>query len=139
MSVADPRLARLKRLIEGLAPQLDLDIAIRLWDGEALPLGRHWSGDLALALRDPVAITRLLRRPRLTTLVELFAEGKLDIEGGTLLDVAARQGGGSSRGLLKKVNKLAATMPWWCLTASATGAKRWGSNKASGLTVLPRA
>ena len=108
MSVADPRLARLKRLVEGLAPQLDLDIAIRLWDGEALPLGRHCSGDLALALRDPVAITRLLRRPRLTTLVELFAEGKLDIEGGTLLDLAARQGGGSSRGLLKKVSKLAA-------------------------------
>ena len=108
MSVADPRLARLKRLVEGLAPQLDLDIAIRLWDGEALPLGRHWSGDLALALRDPVAITRLLRRPRLTTLVELFAEGKLDIEGGTLLDLAARQGGGSSRGLLKRVSKLAA-------------------------------
>ena len=108
MSEADPRLARLKRLIEGLAPSLDLDIAIRLWDGEVVPLGRSWSGDVALALRDPVAITRLLRRPRLTTLVELFAEGKLDIEGGTLLDLAARQGGGSSRGLLKKVSKLAA-------------------------------
>jgi cyclopropane-fatty-acyl-phospholipid synthase len=108
MSEVDPRLARVKRLIASMAPSLDLDIAMRLWDGEAVPLGRHWSGDLAVVLRDPVAITRLLRRPRLTTLVELFAEGKLDIEGGTLLDLAARQGGGSSRGLLKRVSKLAA-------------------------------
>ncbi len=108
--MTDPRLLRLRRLIEGLAPSLDLDIAIRLWDGEAVPLGRAWSGDLAVALRDPAAITRLMRSPRLTTLVELFAEGKLDIEGGTLLDLAARQGGGSSRGLLRKVNKLSAGM-----------------------------
>lgn len=104
--MSDRRLETLRRFIAGLG--LDLDIAIRLWDGQPVALGPRWSGELALAVRDPVAITRLLRHPRLTTLVELFAEGILDIEGGTLLDLAARQGGGSSRGLLKRVSKLAA-------------------------------
>jgi len=106
--MSDHRLKTLRRLIEGLG--LDLDLAVRLWDGEAVPLGPHWSGDLALAIRNPIAITRLLRRPRLPTLVDLFAEGLLDIEGGTLLDLAARQGGGSSRGLLRRVNKFSAGM-----------------------------
>ena len=104
----DSRLAALRRLIEGLAPQLELDLAIRLWDGETIPLGSRWSGDLALAIHDPSDITRLLRRPRLPTLIGLLAEGKLDIEGGTLLDIAARRGERGTKGLAKKLNKLAA-------------------------------
>jgi len=104
----DNRLAALKRLIANLAPKLDLDLAVRLWDGEAVPLGPRWSGDLALAIHDPAAITRLLRRPRLPTLIDLLAEGKLDIEGGTLLDIAARRGDRGTKGLARQVNKLAA-------------------------------
>jgi len=102
----DRRLAALRRLLEPLAPQLGMDLALRLWDGVPLPLGPHWSGDLAIAIRSPAALSRLLRRPGLPTLIELFAEDLVAIEGGTLLDLAARRGAGSTRGLARKVDKL---------------------------------
>ncbi len=107
--MSDPRLARLTALVAELAPHLAMDVAVRLWDGVPIPLGPHWSGDLAIAVHAPEAITRLLRRPRLATLIELFAEGLIAIEGGTLLDLAARRGEGrGTRGLLKRVGKLRA-------------------------------
>jgi cyclopropane-fatty-acyl-phospholipid synthase len=103
----DARLAGLAGLLGALAPQLEMDVAIRLWDGVPIPLGPRWSGDLAIAVHAPEAITRLLRRPRLTTLIELFAEGLLAIEGGTLLDLAARRGEGrGTRGLLRRLGRL---------------------------------
>ena len=101
----DRRIAALRRLIEG---RFELDLALRLWDGEAIPLGPHWSGDRALAIHDPAAITRLLRRPRLPTLIDLLAEGKLDLEGGTLLDLAARRGEHGTKGLARRLGKVAA-------------------------------
>ncbi|MBR0656430.1 SAM-dependent methyltransferase [Plastoroseomonas arctica] len=105
----DLRLARLAALIAELAPHLAMDVAVKLWDGVPIPLGPRWSGDLAVAVHAPEAITRLLRRPRLTTLIELFAEGLIAIEGGTLLDLAARRGEGrGTRGLLRRVGKLRA-------------------------------
>jgi len=102
----DPRLAALERLAASLAPHLGMDCALRLWDGRAVPLGPRWSGDLAVALRGPEALTRLIRRPRLTTVIELVAEGLLDVEGGTLLDLAARRAaGGGTRGLWRRLDK----------------------------------
>lgn len=102
----DPRLAALERLAASLAPHLGMDCALRFWDGRAVPLGPRWSGDLAIALRGPEALTRLIRRPRLTTVIELVAEGLLDVEGGTLLDLAARRAaGGGTRGLWRKLDK----------------------------------
>jgi cyclopropane-fatty-acyl-phospholipid synthase len=106
---ADRRLAALRRLAESLAPHLGMDVALRFWDGSTVPLGPRWSGDLAVALRDPSALTRLIRRPRLGTLAELAASGALDIEGGTLLDLAARRGDRrGTRGLWRKLDKAAA-------------------------------
>ncbi|MDB5377008.1 MAG: SAM-dependent methyltransferase [Rubritepida sp.] len=105
---SDPRLARLRDLIADLGTKLDIDLAIRLWDGEAIPLGPRWSGDFAIAVRDPRAVTRLLRRPRLPTLIDLLAEGLIELEGGTLLDLALRRGEKGTRGLARSVNKLAA-------------------------------
>ncbi|MDB5414061.1 MAG: SAM-dependent methyltransferase [Rubritepida sp.] len=106
--MSEPRLTALRSLISSVGAKLDMDLAIRLWDGQAIPLGPDWSGDLALAVRDPSAITRLLRRPRLTTVVELIAEGRIDIEGGTLLDLAARRGAKGTRGIARQINKFAA-------------------------------
>lgn len=101
----DSRITAVRRVIADLSRHMDLDLAVRLWDGEAVPLGPTWSGDLALTIADPSAVTRLLRRPKAPTLFDLLAEGKLDIEGGTLIDVADRIGDKRTRGLLKKINK----------------------------------
>ena len=108
MSQPDSRIAALRRVIADLGSKLELDLAVRLWDGEAVPLGSRWSGDLALVINDPSAITRLLRRPRTPTLFDLMAEGKIDLEGGSLLAFADRIGTRRTRGLLKQINKFAA-------------------------------
>jgi cyclopropane-fatty-acyl-phospholipid synthase len=101
----DRRLAALRRLAEHVADQVRADVSLRLWDGSLVPLGPEARGDLAVAIRSPAAVTRLLRRPRLTTLIELVASGEIDIEGGTLLDLAARRGGATTRGLFRRLDK----------------------------------
>ncbi len=100
-SADEKQLAALRRLAAHLADVLQADLSLRLWNGESLPLGPAPTGDLALAIRTPAALSRLLRRPRLFTLLDLLAAGDLDIEGGTLLDVAARRGA-ASRGLARR-------------------------------------
>lgn len=93
------RVVALRRLAAHLSDILRADFSLRLWTGEVLPLGPGARPGLALALNTPAAITRLVRRPRLSTVVELMAEGALDIEGGTLLDLAAARGTASRRAL----------------------------------------
>lgn len=102
----DDRLLKAARTaINHIAGELRADLVVTLWNGETIPLGPNARGDLGFVIRTPVAITRLLRGRRLTTLVELMAAGDIDIVGGTLLDVAARRGEIGSKGLVKRLNK----------------------------------
>jgi len=103
--VADPKLERLKALASHVAEVAPMDLTLRLWDGSLVPLAPGAKDDVQLVIASPRALTRLLRRPRLPTVIELAAEGALDIEGGTLLDVAARRGEGGSRGAFRRVKK----------------------------------
>jgi len=115
MGKADRRVVALRRLTEHVAEVSPLDLSVRLWDGTVLPLspksdpGASDSGKadhgLTLSIATPRALTRLVRRPRLPTVVELIAEGAVDLEGGTLLDLAARAGSGATRGLAKRLDK----------------------------------
>jgi cyclopropane-fatty-acyl-phospholipid synthase len=102
--MTDSRTAAIRRLAEHVASHLNADLVLRLWDGSEIPLGPGARNDLAVAIRSPAFLTRLLRRPGTTALVEAFAAGDIAIEGGTLLDLAARAEGGR-RGLLRKLDK----------------------------------
>jgi cyclopropane-fatty-acyl-phospholipid synthase len=102
---ADRKLAAARRLAGVLAPALQAGFSLRLWNGETVPLGPAASPDLAIAIRSPAVLTRLLRRPRLTTVIDQFAAGGLVIEGGTLLDIDAARGAGA-RGVGRRLNKL---------------------------------
>jgi len=102
--LTDSRTEAVRRLAEHVAQHLRADLVLRLWDGSEVPLGPDARNDLAVAIRSPAVLTRLVRRPKLTTLIEGFASGDLAIEGGTLLDLAARAEGGR-RGLLRKLDK----------------------------------
>jgi cyclopropane-fatty-acyl-phospholipid synthase len=106
ISPDDRRLAAARRLFNHVAGKLQADLSVKLWNGERLALGPQPSDDLTLAINAPGAITRLLRRPRLATLVELLAAGDIAIEGGTLIDVAARRGSMDTKGLIKRLDKL---------------------------------
>ena len=72
----DPRLAAARRLAMQLGSVVEAGFSLRLWNGESVKLGPDARSDLAIAIRSPSAITRLLRWPRLTTLIELLAGGR---------------------------------------------------------------
>ena len=82
------RLTVLRDWIGRAAREIDADLSVRLWNGETLPLGANVSGPVVLAVNGPDVVRRLLRRPSLLTLAELYAEGRIDVEGGSPLDAA---------------------------------------------------
>jgi len=117
---SDRLAAAARRLLGHVAERIEADLTVRLWTGERIPLKPGARDDIVLAVETPAAVTRLLRRPRLTTLVDLMAAGDIAIEGGTLLDLAERRGGMKAKGLLKRLDKrLVATSLWPFLVARA--------------------
>ncbi|MBB3810525.1 SAM-dependent methyltransferase [Pseudochelatococcus contaminans] len=99
---ADKQLAAIKRLLAHVAEKSagqanPTDLVVRLWNGESIPLSAGAKDDVAIAIRSPRAITRLVRSPRLPTLVDLLGTGEIDIEGGSLFDLAARRGAAGKR------------------------------------------
>ncbi|GIX10022.1 class I SAM-dependent methyltransferase [Elioraea sp.] len=91
----------LAALVAEAAPS---SLALRLWTGETLKLGPAADGAVGIAINTPAALVRLVRRPRLTTLIELIAAGAVEIHGGTLLDIEARRGR-ASRGAWRRLPK----------------------------------
>ncbi|MDT3381829.1 cyclopropane-fatty-acyl-phospholipid synthase family protein [Labrys neptuniae] len=90
MNLEEKRLAVTRRLVGEVADKLGADLSLELWNGEVLPLGPHARDDIRFVLRSPEAIRRMLTRPRLMTLFELYAEQEVDIVGGSPLQAAAR-------------------------------------------------
>lgn len=80
-------IAGARTLVGHLAERLQADPSVQLWNGEVLPLGPAAPDDIRLTIRSPDVIARLLRSPRLMTLVELSVAGKLDTEGGSPADI----------------------------------------------------
>ena len=118
---------------------MQADLEVRLWNGEIVPLGSNPTGGVLFAVNSPAAMTRLVRRPRLTSVVELLASGDLAIEGGTLLDVAARRGAMNRKGLLKRLDKrlvIGALLPFLIGVARAAASQAYGgavaANDAAG-------
>jgi cyclopropane-fatty-acyl-phospholipid synthase len=85
----DKRLEATRTLLTGIGKAYHLGLPVVLWDGSEVMLGperRHPT--LKLHLRDAGALSSLLRRPRLDTILKLHAMGAIDLSGGTLLDLA---------------------------------------------------
>lgn len=112
-NINDRQLAGARRLLAHLGEILQADLAVRLWNGERVPLGPAAAGAPIIAIRTSRAITRLVRRPVLTTLIELIAAGDIDFENATLLDIAAKRGAMRTKKLLKQVDKRLAIRSLW--------------------------
>jgi cyclopropane-fatty-acyl-phospholipid synthase len=96
---AEERAARIVRtIVETLKP----GFAVGLWNGERIGPS---SGPL-LKINDSDAIRRLVRWPRVTTLVELWVSRAVDIEDGTLFDIIALRPEGKVKAKLKTLPKL---------------------------------
>ena len=102
----DRRLDAARRLAEEFAHHLDIDVAVRLWDGSVIPLGKNGARDLAIAFNSPGVLTSLARWPSLDRLIRHYAHGRIDIEGGTLVELGEQLGSGETRRQLRRMNKL---------------------------------
>ncbi len=114
------RLAAARTIVAEIARHLQADAAVELWNGEVLPLGPDARDDIRIRIGSPAAIGRLIRSPRLTTLVEVYLSGDLDIIGASPLDALQRWDHLKAVGLKRSVNRariLRAAIPF--LTARA--------------------
>ena len=85
--MADDKLLRAARkALAEVRAKVDLPLSVRLWDGSLEPLGAE-AGALALRVETPGVLPSLLRRPTLDRAIRHYAHGRLDIEGGTWVDI----------------------------------------------------
>ncbi|PCH81871.1 MAG: SAM-dependent methyltransferase [Hyphomicrobiales bacterium] len=105
VSTGSRTLGAATRVLSHLHEALDLDFGFQLWDGSTIPASTGDNTDLRLALVDEHALTRLMRRPKLQTIIDLYLSGGLEILGGSLFDLAACRPQGKTKALLKKLDK----------------------------------
>ncbi len=99
----DRLIASARAALAHLHEALELDFAFELWDGSRVPADASASG-LRLAFSE-TALTRLLRRPGLRTLIELYAAGDVDLRGGSFFDFAEKRPAIKGREIRRRLNK----------------------------------
>jgi cyclopropane-fatty-acyl-phospholipid synthase len=102
----DRRATAARRIVAHVAEHLQADLSLRLWTGEVLPLGPKARDDIQIVVARPSAVRRLLLKPGLMTLFELFATGDLRVEGGSPLDAADRWDHGRAIHLASRLDKV---------------------------------
>ncbi|WP_372721111.1 class I SAM-dependent methyltransferase [Novipirellula sp.] len=103
---AETQIQSIKQILHEVAEPLDMNVSVRLWNGDVVPLGQHVDSDLCIAISGPGVIGTLLRWPTLETLVRLYATGHIEFEGGDLIEFsAALKTTRANRQHLKKISK----------------------------------
>ncbi len=101
----DRRVVAARRLVGHVAEHLQADLSLRLWNGEVLPLGPGARDDIQIVIGRPSAVRRMILKPSLMTLFELFASGDLRVEGGSPLEAADRWDHGRAVHLKSRLDK----------------------------------
>jgi cyclopropane-fatty-acyl-phospholipid synthase len=104
MAAAQRRLDALKALLAHVRERLRIDLGFALWDGSTVPSDLP-AGAFALAIADEGAVAALIRRPKLDTLLNLFAAGRLELRHGTLFDLMAQRPRVRTKDFLKALDK----------------------------------
>lgn len=134
--MTDRRVVAARDIVDEIARHLQADLSVELWTGEVLPLGRGARDDIRIRIARPGAVRRLILRPGLMTLFELFASGDLRVEGGDPLQAAGRWDHGRAVHLARRVDRwriARAALPF--LTAGADPADRlpaWSGDDGVG-------
>lgn len=81
------RVAAVRALIGEIAGKLDLDAFVRLWDGSRVPLGANATSSLEIVIRDPGVVASTLRSPSLDTIIRHYVDKRIDLDGGSLIDL----------------------------------------------------
>ncbi len=85
----DDRKLRAARKLAGLVREkVDAHFSLKLWDGSVEPLGTSPQHGLVLHIASPGVISSLLHRPSLDRLIRHYAKGRIDVEGGSMIEIA---------------------------------------------------
>ena len=103
--MTDRRVEAARRIVAHVAEHLRADLSLRLWTGEVLPLGPGARDDIQVVIARPSAVRRLLLKPGLMTVFELFATGDLRVEGADPLQAADRWDHGRAVHLARNVDR----------------------------------
>src|SRR5208337_1597263 len=104
MTAAQRRLNALKALLAHVRERLQINLGFALWDGSTIPLDFP-AGAFVLAIADEGAVAALIRRPKLDTLLNLFAAGRLELRNGTPFDFMAQRPRVRAKDFLKALDK----------------------------------
>ena len=104
MTAAQRRLNALKTLLAHVRERLQIDLGFAVWDGSTIPHNLP-AGALLLAIADEGAVAALIRRPKLDTLLNLFAAGRLELRNGTFFDFMAQRPRVRAKDFLKALDK----------------------------------
>ena len=89
--------ALVRHVVEAFAPEF----GVILWTGERIGA----KDGPAIVLADASVLSRIAFRPAIETLIELWAQKRLDIVDGSIFDIAERRGANGSKGGLKRLEK----------------------------------
>ncbi|MGB7325200.1 MAG: cyclopropane-fatty-acyl-phospholipid synthase family protein, partial [Rubripirellula sp.] len=114
----------IKQILNTVADPLDLNVSVRLWNGDVVPLGKEADGKHIIGLSGPGVVGALMRRPTLETLVRLYATGHVSFEGGDLIEFSeAFRTKRSNRKRLQEISKrmlVTRTLPFMFAKTQAT-------------------
>lgn len=116
-------------IIAHIAQHLQADLSVQLWNGEVVPLGPDARDDIRIVIASPAAIGRLVRSPRLMTVVEVYISGEIDIQGASPLEALGRWEHLRAVGLVKAVDRklmLRAALPFLLARTGSDKAMRFG-------------
>lgn len=87
MTTDDKLLSAARRAIDLVRRHANVPLTLRLWDGSMESLSDTPAGGPALQINSPGVLPSLLRRPSLDRAIRHYAHGRIDIEGGTWVDL----------------------------------------------------
>ena len=133
--MTDRLLAAARRLVALLRTAIDAPVAVRLWDGGIEPLGTTAATGPVIAIHTPGVLPSLIRRPSLDRLIRHYAHGRIDVEGGTLVDLAHAFGErslGRSLGRLDRPALARALLPFVLARGDPADATRGYADDSTG-------
>lgn len=92
---------------------LGLEFAFELWNGTLIPESAS-KNDLRLAV-SKTALSQLVRRPNIKTVIDLYATGDLDPRGGTIFDFADKRPAIKGKELRRRLKKRLLLKSAWTL------------------------
>lgn len=120
-------ISAIARITEALAPHLDLNLSLELWDGTRLPLGDAVDRDLAITIRNPGTIASLVKHPTLDRLILHYIHGDIDLKGGNLFDLGDQLALKKTGKAIKKAGRgliLRNCLPFLFIKATKPGGSR---------------